>query len=432
MRGCIARSIVTNLRLEALENAAATDIQSCFRGFRDFVRYVITQFFIIKVQSRSRIYLARRQLKQLMQEDRDEKNRSEMYPMKTIPKTSSFHIIKCQRDAALESSSSHSSFSRRCQQVRMQNGGETQHQQETRAAKVIQRFFIKIKAEIEMEILRMKQKAAKKKKLQRGSNGTGRQILSSSGSNHSYNSSSFGHVRETPPSREQASSIYTSHSTGNEGSIAYRMKNEIPRIITDQRIDSSRQYVFSQASASNPSPARGWAPSVKSAVQQSHETTYRHQTDLLPLKRMPSMQYIAQQDGYDTHVSFNQAYVPPPSFGVSYPYHHPSPSQSSNRQYPPICHAHYGAQYSQPEQKQWHNPLNSTSNHSRMLHPGPSSHHGHHPQHLMNNPPLSNTHQRVASPVLSHYPELQRHPGQTPATPNVHYNMRKYQQNARY
>ena len=351
--------------------------QSCFRGFRNFVRYVITQYFIIKVQSRARIYIARQQLKQLKREDRDKKIRSGMWRNKTNPV-----VYK-----------------------KMKN--ETQLQRETRAAIVIQHFFINIKAEIEREIMRMKKKAALKKKSQNRS--------------FSRNSSSSSHVRNESTSDQipQIPSMYSASSSGNDASVSYRVKKAI-RIAT-QSLDRDRQNTPSEAAPSNPYRLTNTTPRIVTNMSMDSNrhhtlsqasTSYEnstHHIESLPRKRMPSIQAIAQQGGYGPPLAYNQAmFVPPPH---SHPYYASSSSHNANHPYhPPTYQSHNG-----------YGP-----NESMILQ---HSHYGHHPQQ-----PRSSSYEREASPVLSHYPEMQQYPGKAPTAQNhnVQYNMRQYQPNNRY
>lgn len=79
--------------------------QSCYRGYRDFVRFVIVQYFIIKIQSIARCYNTRVQFKQQIKQSRETTQ-------------------KRQR-------------------------------REKIAALIIERFFITVKAEIDKEVLRL-------------------------------------------------------------------------------------------------------------------------------------------------------------------------------------------------------------------------------------------------------------------------------------
>ena len=312
--------------------------QSCFRGFRNFVRYVITQYFIIKVQSRARIYLARQQLKQLKRENRDRKIRSGMWRNKTNPV-----VYKKKKN-------------------------ETQLQRETRAAIVIQHFFIKIKAEIEREIIRMKKKAALKKKSQSKS-------LSRS---NTYNSSSSSHVRNESTSDQipQIPSMYSVSSSGNDASVSYRVKKAI-RIAT-QSLDCDRQNTRSEASPSNPYRLTNTTPRIVTNISMDSNrhhtlsqasTSYEnltHHIESLPRKRMPSIQAIAQQSGYGPPLAYNQAmYVPPPQhYGVSHAYYTSSSSHNASHPYPP--HNGYGPNESMMLHHYGHHPPRSSSYENNM------------------------------------------------------------------
>ncbi len=121
----VARSYRAKLHLKRLKqerevserkrDSAAIVIQSSFRGYRDFVRFVLIQYFIIKIQSCARSYNARQLLKHHLKQDEDKKR-------KVLEKA---------------------------------------------AALMIERFFIKIKAEIELEIARLASKKAPEQKLRK-------------------------------------------------------------------------------------------------------------------------------------------------------------------------------------------------------------------------------------------------------------------------
>ncbi len=102
----VARKYRAKLHLKRLKRereVSAIVIQSTFRGYRDFVRFVFIQYFIIKIQSCARSYIARRLLKHCLKQDEDKKRKG----------------------------------------------------REKSAALIIERFFIKIKAEIDVEIARL-------------------------------------------------------------------------------------------------------------------------------------------------------------------------------------------------------------------------------------------------------------------------------------
>ena len=503
MRGYFVRCNLRRLKRETLEHAAATAIvrrtirtlfqltyfshhspiittsslfakylmqqQSCFRGFREFVKYVIDQYFIIKMQTLARSYLARCQFKQLKKEDRE----------------------------------------------KMQN------ERETKAAMVIQHFFIKITAEIEIEIMRLKQTKVAKKKSREGGDRTGRQNKPSAGIENrsidpssfnvkgSYNVSSvsggqsrrffrndeqdFHNVRNASPSMERMTSIQaanstgnvhayqmnngtpkrvahlsidTNHqnamrggqtrryahnvghdmytmrnlsssrehlplvhptqSTGNECLKANQMSNVTPRIVADQNMGRNHQHALSQASPSKELTSQmnlgqfktqnagqdrhhaGWGtPSMDEATSRHQNSSFQSTSgSSLPNKRVPSFQSIVQQGVYGPYASFNQAmHAPSPSYGNTHPFHHHPLNHNSSLQHPPNFQALRGAHNPQSEPIQWHNPPIQPSHHLTT--------------NLMSR---SNSH-----------PEHQRHPAQSqPPAQSDQYNMRQYHQNARY
>jgi hypothetical protein len=441
--------------------------QSCFRGFREFVRFVLDQYFIIKIQSFARSYLVRCQLKQLKKEERD----------------------KMQKD------------------------------RETQAAMVIQNFFIKIKAEIEIEIIRMKQTMMAKKNSREGRDRTGRQKKPSPKiTNHSidpssfnvkgsYNSSSlsggqsrrffqndeqnFRCVRSVLPSMERMPSLQAANSTGIERSNTYQMNNRTPMEVANISIDTNHQNAISggqirryvqnggqdiytirnlsssmehlpsgmsnitpriaadqnQHALSQASPSKeriilisqtnagqlktqnagqdrnhaGWGTSSRDEATSRHQKVSSQSTAVSspPNKRMPSIQSIVQQSVYGSNASFNHTmHEPPPSYGNTHPFHHPPFNHNSSLQHPPNFQALHGAHNPQSEPIQWHNPPIQPSHHLTTnlmpgYHPIGVSNTSHHPQHQRIINPLSSSKQSATTTVQSHYPEHQRHPAQS-------------------
>jgi len=211
-RGYLARCHRKRLKLEAEqnaeENAAATAIQSCFRGYRDFVQYVMVSFFIIRIQTGTRGYLARCQLQKLKQE-REEHSKFVARNVAAINIQACFrgyrdfvvHVMKVYFAIKIQSCIRGNISRDHCKHLkrdivkkkqkkmsRVSSDGnepqaslsltkkqnkpirknpkerDVQQRLEKKAALVIERFFIRIKAEIEMEMARLEQKTKKKKK----------------------------------------------------------------------------------------------------------------------------------------------------------------------------------------------------------------------------------------------------------------------------
>lgn len=350
-----------------------------------------------------------------------------------------------------------------------------QKQRQMKAAVVIQHFFIKIKAEIEMEIVRMRQMKAAKKKSRGGNDRSGRQNKLSArienpscdsisfNAKGSWNSTSlsvgqsrrvvqngvqdFHLVRNASPSMERMSSIHAANSTGIEGSIAYQMNNGIPRNVahhnamsqaspSNERIISTSQMNDGQLKTQNAghnlnSQYRnhaGWrTPSGQSSVQHVGQATWNESTS-----RHQMLSYQSFVGSSPSNQAFDQAkHAPSPSYGHSHSYHHPTFTHNSSLYHPPNLPVTRGAHIPQSEPNQRHNHPFSTPHHlTTNLIPHPISQHsrgvlntGHHPQHKRND----SSHQ-------IHHLEHLRHPEQSqpPTQNNDHYNMRQYQQNARY
>jgi len=146
------------------ENAAATIIQSSFRGYQHFVRYLMAQYFVMKIQTYVRGYQARCRLKRLERENRDKmikKSQRLSDAMTRVSRFSSVFMKKNSTPAARDVSFSSLYFSSN-QKNHILTKRELQERREKKAALVIERFFIKIRAEIELEIARLEQKERKK------------------------------------------------------------------------------------------------------------------------------------------------------------------------------------------------------------------------------------------------------------------------------
>lgn len=202
----VSRTYLAKLRLTRLKreredfdhrcNCAATVIQSCFRGYRDFVRFILIQYFIIKIQSCARRYNARLLLRshQLQQEAfKDQKLR--------------------ERNAAL----------------------------------IIERFFIKIRAEIDMEISRLAKKKPTQQKARKVLKGTSR-ACEQSDRKHIVSSNSSVAASAAPSHFHTSIQSYLS---GNSGLDSHLMRGK--------------------------SPGRRRMPSYQSVTSEPYKTTESHQ-----------------------------------------------------------------------------------------------------------------------------------------------------------
>lgn len=200
-RAYLAKLRLTRLKQEREEfhhrcNCAATVIQSCFRGYRDFVRFVLIQYFIIKIQSCARSYNARRLLRHQQLKQEEFKN----------------------------------------QQLRERN-----------AALIIERFFIKIKAEIDMEISRLAKKKPMQQKARKVLKGTSR-ASEQSDRKHVVSSNSSVAASAAPSHFHKSLQSYLS---GNNGLDSNLMRGQ--------------------------SPGRRRMPSYQSVTSEPYKTTESHQ-----------------------------------------------------------------------------------------------------------------------------------------------------------
>ena len=126
--------------------------QSCFRGYRYFVRYIIIQYFIIKIQACVRSYQAKSHLKKLKREERNKKIQKNKKLSDAMSRVSLNHMKKSHPCSAANISLSSIYFppnNKSCV-------GKELHQK--KAALIIERFFIKIRAEIEYELVQLEQR----------------------------------------------------------------------------------------------------------------------------------------------------------------------------------------------------------------------------------------------------------------------------------
>ena len=147
--------------------------QTCFRGYQDFVRFVIIQYFVIKIQACIRGNQSRCRLRPLKREDSNKKIKKNKELSDVMSRVSSAHMKKNRPRVAGDVSLSSLCFSSN-QKKHIPIGRVLQEQREKKAALIIERFFIQIRAEIELEITRLEQKKlrSKRKKARRKKNGS--------------------------------------------------------------------------------------------------------------------------------------------------------------------------------------------------------------------------------------------------------------------
>ena len=173
------RGVLASRSEDQILHAAATAIQACFRGFRDFAQYVIINYFIMLIQAHVRGHQIRKRLKRVMLM----KLRRHPEEMKTNPagsvlrsdsRVSARNIFAgdlneadVRRDENPKPSNTASKTL-----VRSPSGQEKRsltlkellglHRKEKEAALIIERFFVFVKAEVDKEIRQIEQKRAKK------------------------------------------------------------------------------------------------------------------------------------------------------------------------------------------------------------------------------------------------------------------------------
>ena len=167
-RGYLARRKLRLLQDEKLaemeaeamivKNASALAIQTCFRGYKCFMRYVIMQYFIIKIQSRFRAYQAQCLLRKLRVEDRKKQIKKNGRLSDTMSRVSMISSTQKKKSMARTPPSSLPFSSRKSFNKKPMTYGI----REIEAALTIERFFIKIKADIDREISRMENKPPRK------------------------------------------------------------------------------------------------------------------------------------------------------------------------------------------------------------------------------------------------------------------------------
>ena len=352
----------------------------------------------------------------------------------------------------------------------LKNEAMKKMQHETKAAIVIQQFFIKIKAEIEMEIVRMKQTKAAKKKLRCREQRTNsiqnkpaarrERILGGSGSFNitgSYNcggqsdgffqngDQDFNYVRNTASSTRRIQSINAESSSGNEGTNAYNLNNNVSRIVANQNTDTNRHNVMSGGQSRSyvhreqennmiNFPSSREQPPSRKLDYPNRERNYRDDDSHAGWRTQSSKSSVSSKQMHGPYHSSSQAiHTLPPSYGNLHPYHHPSFIHHANLQ------TLSDAQNSQSEPTQWHisTARNATANHtshSSSHHSVRTSHTDQHPQHNENSHPSSSSYQSATPIVRSHYADHLRlsTQSQPPSHHNDQRSSRKYHQNGRY
>ena len=234
----IQRNIAEAAR-ESLEKSAATAIQKCFRGYRDCLQFVMMSFSIIQIQSVARSYSAKLHLKRLKRE-REEFELEQNDAATTIQACFrgykdfvrfvlvQYFIIKIQSCARSYNARLH------LKQKLMHEELKKQQRQEKAAALIIERFFITIKAEIDLEVSRMAMKKHRKQNVVSSNSSAVSQF------NHAGNCIMTGgldaHImRGKSPARGRMPSYQSVASAPHESAESYRMRSNVPSVYAEHR-----------------------------------------------------------------------------------------------------------------------------------------------------------------------------------------------------
>lgn len=154
----------SNYEIYKIENSAATDIQKAWRGFWDYSQYVIMRYEATKIQSAARGMLARKNLARredaavVLQSAARLLLAKKLYHMERLYLV----VIHGAQDALTQNIAAR----------KIQTAFRSVYQQskEKRAALIIERFFIWVRAEVEREIERRERQLTRKKQKQQLTN----------------------------------------------------------------------------------------------------------------------------------------------------------------------------------------------------------------------------------------------------------------------
>lgn len=412
------------------------------------------QYFVIKIQSCVRGYQAQCSFKKLKRESRDkkiQKNKRLSDVMSRVQMKIATNQTNIQKQQVPSTAHKENDIQRQHKPSKA-NQKKLQKQREKKAALTIERFFILIKAEIEMEISRLEHKSTTAKASRNGGKRKGKKnrsghvnsfkgsSVSPSTASHFMESTSatprtrpssspqrddqsrrrgvqdggqdLHNVRYAPSPRQRMPSIQSIHSRGNDGYNSSRVG-----VMQNSKQDLCNSHPHNNAMRCA-SPARERVPSVN----QHGRYTPRNASP--SRDRMPSIQSVVQHSGYTPRASPARERVPPHCGGTpastfnQTPMHAPSPSSYDNpphpNGYPPINLQTYSF-------SSRHNPPSTTSRQSAMNPMQPQGHNpphsvsniSHHSQPHRQNPPVSSSHQSAATPIGGHYAEHQRRPAQS-------------------
>ncbi len=341
-------------------------------------------------------------------------------------------------------------------------------QNETNAAIVIQHFFIKIKAEIEMEIVRMKKVKAVKKKSRGGeqrfygtqSKYSSRTEIISIGLGSFDNTGSyscgglsdrffqngdqdFKDARIASYSAGGIPSVDTVGSTGNEGSNAHH--SNVNRIVASRSTDMNQHYVMSggqsksyvhreqEYNTRNLPFSREQSPSRKFDYPNMDRNHRDDDNSHAGWRTQSSQSSVLSKQMHGPYHTSNQAFhTLPTCYGNPHSYRHPPFNHDPNLQ------ALQGAQNSLSEPNQWHNrhiltARDATANvmpHSSSNLSVRTSDTDRHPQHEKNKYPTSSFYQSATRHFADHLRLSTQN--QPPSHNNDHRGLRQYHQNDRY
>lgn len=264
--------------------ADAHQQQTCFRGYRDFVKFVIVQYFIIKIQACARGYRARRRFKQLKVEDRRKKiEKSKRLSESMSRVSSSMSRVSLARKAGQSKYHPESK--------RIANSREAQMQLEKNAALVIERFFIKIKFDIEMEMMRIEQKKQRR--------------MEESLRRHRMSGSSVT-TSQTRVNRSNASHASQHREHMRSHSSVHSMVNDRVQAVSD--VQDTRRVHPHNSPMRHATPSRGRMQSIQMATSKGNDAINTHRKDGASTPVMSNSYY-----GHQHHHGMVNSRTPTPS-----------------------------------------------------------------------------------------------------------------------
>ena len=314
-----------------VKEASAIIIQKTFRGYKQFVKFVITQYFIVKIQASGRAYIARRHYLLSRREERlraiernASRNRSILAAKFGTPRSNKLSVRSSfffPLNTSKRKSLAYDSYSKR----------------EKKAALVIERFFITIKAEIDVEISRMEHDKKKGRRHHRQSNRI-RIESAHEGMDITLKGSSSSRLSSRPSdisslSEPMSQSVQSSMGTGGTNRTRRRTEMASCSSLREERGYLSFGGHSHQDRSSSPVPSfqsdtgsQQRTPPRQLVVQTSDPILSQR----TPPKQMPKQGYANQPAYYQQH---NPAYAQSPRYNGNFQQQHPAYNQSPRRYY---------------------------------------------------------------------------------------------------